>query len=355
MTEARPDGGDQDFAATVTEAPAETPPMPPAAVQDPVATAEDVTLADVWAARERIMPHLHRTPLFPARTLSRMTNTDLKLKVESMQRTGSFKARGALNAALLLSPEQKARGVVTLSAGNHGQGLAFAAGMVGMRCVVFMPETAIPTKVEAIRGYGAETRFAPTMEQVFPAMEAYRQEHGMTFVAPFSDPAIIAGQGTVGLEILEDAPDVEAVVVPVGGGGLLAGVALTLKALKPEVRVVGVEPEGAAVVSRSLARGECLTLDKIETVADGLTAPFAGPLTQAIIERTVDDIVLVTDEEILHALRLILERTKLLVEPAGAAAVAALLAGKAAVPHGTKTVAILSGGNVDGGTLKALL
>lgn len=357
MTEARRVDGDEDYAATVTEAPAETPPMPPAAVQDPApaVAAADVTLADVRAARERIMPHLHRTPLLGARTLSRMTNADLTLKVESMQRTGSFKARGALNAALLLSPEQKARGVVTLSAGNHGQGLAFAAGMVGTRCVVFMPETAIPTKVDAIRSYGAEARFAPTMEDVFPAMEAYRHEHGMTFVAPFSDPAIIAGQGTVGLEILEDAPDVETVVVPVGGGGLLAGVALTLKALKPEVRVVGVEPEGAAVVSRSLACGELVTLDKIETVADGLAAPFAGPLSQAIIERSVDDVVLVTDDEIIHALRLILERTKLLVEPAGAAAVAALLAGKAAVAHGTKTVAILSGGNVDGATLKALL
>ncbi len=348
-------GGNEAFAAAVTEAPAETPPMPPAATADPAVSPADVTLADVRAARERIMPHLHRTPLLGARTLSRMTSTDLRLKVEAMQRTGSFKARGALNAALLLSPEQKARGVVTLSAGNHGQGLAFAAGKVGTRCVVFMPETAIPTKVEAIKHYGAETRFAPTMKQVFPAMEAFRQEHGLTFVAPFSDPAIVAGQGTVALEILEDAPDVETVVVPVGGGGLLAGIALTMRALKPSVRVVGVEPEGAAVVSRSLACGELVTLDKIETVADGLTAPFAGPLTQAIIERTVDDIVLVTDDEIVHALRLILDRTKLLVEPAGAAAVAALLAGKAAVAHGTKTVAILSGGNIDRASLKALL
>ncbi len=349
----RPDEG---FASTVTEAPAETPPMPPEAEERAAdVSSGDVTLADVRAARERIGPHLPRTPLVASRTLSRMCGADLRLKVEAFQRTGSFKSRGALNAVLLLTPEQRARGVVTLSAGNHGQGLAFAAGMVGARCVVFMPETAIPTKVEAIKGYGAEARFAPTMADVFPAMEAFRREHGLTFVHPFSDPAIIAGQGTVALEILEDAPDVETVIVPVGGGGLLAGVALTLKGPRPEVRVVGVEPEGSAAVSRSLASGELETLATIETIADGLAAPFAGPLSQAIIERFVDDVVLVTDEEIVTALRLILERAKVLVEPAGAAGVAALLNGAAGLAPGTAAVATLSGGNIDSGRLRTLL
>lgn len=314
-----------------------------------------VTLDDVRAAQERIRPHLHRTPLIHTATLSRMTQTDLWLKAEVFQKTGSFKTRGALNAVLQLSPEQRARGVVTISAGNHGQGLAFAASMVGARCVVFMPEHAIPTKVEAIKGYGAECRFAPSMEQVFPAMEAYQREHGLTYVPPFSDPAIIAGQGTVGLEVLEDLPDVEAVVVPVGGGGLLAGIALAVKSVKPDVRVVGVEPEGACAVKQSLETGKLVTLTHIDTIADGLAAPFAGAVSQAIIERYADDVVLVSDEEIITALRLIVERAKVVVEPSGAAAVAALLAGKAGVPQGAKTAAILSGGNVDRATLKSLL
>lgn len=314
-----------------------------------------VTVDDIRAAQTRIRPHLHRTPLISSDTLSRMTHTDLWLKAEVFQKTGSFKTRGALNAVLELTPEQRARGVVTLSAGNHGQGLAYAASMVGARCVVFMPEHAIPTKVQAIKEYGAEARFAPSMEFVFPAMQAYQQEHGLTYVPPFSDPAIIAGQGTIGLEILEDLPDVEAVVVPVGGGGLLAGIALAIKSIKPDVRIVGVEPEGASAVSQSIKTGKLVTLDHIDTVADGLAAPFAGAASQAIVERCADDVVLVSDDEIIAALRLIVERTKIVVEPSGAAGVAALLAGKAGVPWGAKTVAILSGGNVDRETLKALL
>lgn len=314
-----------------------------------------VSMSDVIAAQERIAPYVHRTPLLGSTTLSRMTNTQLFLKAETLQRTGSFKSRGAVNALLQLTPEQKSRGVVTMSAGNHGQGLAYAAAIVGIRCVVFMPEAAIPTKVEAIKGYGAEAWFAPTMSQVFEAMDAYRVQQGLHFVHPFGDPMIVAGQGTVALEILEDLPDLEAIVIPVGGGGLLAGVALTIKARRPEVRVVGVEPEGAAVVSRSLAAGEVLTLETINTVADGLAAPFAMPLTQDLIRANVDDIVVLTDDEIVNALRLILERGKFLVEPAGAAATAALLSGRAGVEQGAKTVSILSGGNIDFGTLKRLL
>jgi threonine dehydratase len=233
--------------------------------------------------------------------------------------------------------------------------LAYAASLVGVRCVVFMPAATVPTKVEAIRGYGAEARFAPRMEELFAEMEAYRAAHELHFVHPFADPAIVAGQGTVGLEILDDCPDLEAVIVPTGGGGLLAGVSLAIKTQRPEVRITGVEPEGAAAVSRSLAAGQPLTMERIETIADGLAAPFAAALTQSIIERYVDDVVLVSDVEIAGALGLILERTKLLVEPAGAAAVAALLTGKAAVSHGARVVAILSGGNVDRERLKRLL
>ena len=330
-------------------------PEPKAALAPEPETPRAVSLADVEAARARIAPHVHRTPLLGSATLGRMTGTVLGLKAENLQRTGSFKARRALNAVLQLSPEQRTRGIVTLSAGNHGQGLAYAAALMGVRCVVFMPENATPTKVEAIKGYGAVARYAPSMETLFAEMEAYRATHGLHFVHPFADPAIVAGQGTVGLEILEDCPDVEAAVVCVGGGGLLAGMALAIKARRPEVRVIGVEPEGAAAVSRSLAAGRPVTLERIETVADGLAAPFAAALTQEVIERHVDAVVLVTDDEIVEAMGLILERTKLLVEPPGAAAVAGLLSGKARVPRGVRVVATLSGGNVDRDKLKRLL
>lgn len=314
-----------------------------------------ITIADVLAAQARIAPYVHRTPLVPSATLSRMTNTLLSLKAENLQRTGAFKARGAVNALLQLTPEQRARGVVTMSAGNHGQGLAYAAAIVGIRCVVFMPASAVPTKVDAIKSYGAEARFSPSMETVFPVMDDYRRQHELHFVHPFSDPMVVAGQATIGLEIIEDRPDLEAVIVPVGGGGLLAGIGLVMKSLRPEVRVVGVEPEGAAAVSRSLAAGAPVTLQRIDTIADGLAAPFAAPLTQELIRSYVDDIVVLADDEIVNALRLVLERTKLLVEPAGAAGVAALLSGKAGIEHGAKTVAILSGGNVDREKLKTLL
>ena len=315
----------------------------------------DVTLQDVYDARVRIMPHLHRTPMLTCTALSKLSNTNLGLKAEVFQRTGSFKARGALNAALQLTPEQQSRGMITISAGNHGQGLAFAGSMVGARTVVFMPKTAVPTKVDAIRGYGAEAMFSENMEGVFDLMEAYRAEHDMVFVSPYSDPAIIAGQGVVGLEILEDVPDVETIVVPVGGGGLLSGIALTVKSLRPEVRIVGVEPEGANVVRRSLDSGKPEKALYINTIADGLASPFAGELSQAVVSHYVDDVILVSDDEIVNAFRLILERTKVLVEPAGAAAMAGLLSGRTGARPGGNTVVLLSGGNVDREKLKGLL
>lgn len=316
---------------------------------------KDVTLDDVLAARERVMPHLHRTPMLTSRTLSSMTHTDLHMKAELFQRTGSFKSRGALNAAMQLTDEQKRHGLITLSAGNHGQGIAFAASLVGTRAVVFMPETAVPTKVEAIRNYGGEAMFAPSMETIVPAMEAYQHEHGLTYISPYNHKDIIAGQGIVGLEILEDVPDVETVVVPIGGGGLIAGIALAIKSQRPDVRVIGVEPEGANIVRQSLDSGRCEQAKHIHTVADGLAAPAAGELTQAIIEHYVDDVVLVSDGQIIDALKLILFRAKLLTEPAGSAATSALLAGKIDIAPNAKTVTVLSGGNIDPAKLKSFL
>src|SRR5215213_10068106 len=268
----------------------------------------DVTIDDVRAAAARIAPYTHRTPIFDSATLGRLTGARLGLKAENLQRTGAFKARGALNAVLRLGAEQRERGVVTLSAGNHGQGLAYAAKIAGVRCVVFMPENAVPTKVAAVKEYGAEARFAPSMETVFAAMDEYRNVHGLHYIHPFGDPDIIAGQGTVGLEIMETSPDVDTIAVCVGGGGLLAGIAVAAKALNPSVRIVGVEPEGAPAVTRSLIAGYPVTIEKITTIADGLAAPFAAPTSQRLIERLVDDVVIVTDDEILEAMRLLLER-----------------------------------------------
>jgi threonine dehydratase len=314
-----------------------------------------VTIDDVYAARDRLASLLPRTPLLPSRTLGQMTGTTLRLKAENLQRTGAFKVRGALNAVLQLSPDEKARGVVTFSAGNHGQALAYAATASGVRCTVFMAQNAVPAKIEAIRGYGAEIRFGANIGEAFEAMEGFRRETGATFVSPFADPAVIAGQGTVALEILDDFPEVEQIVVPVGGGGLISGVALTAKTLRPDLRIVGVEPDGSTAVLQGLRAGQPVRIERNDTIADGLSAPFTADLNLAIIAQHVDDMITVTDDEIAAALRLILARTKLLVEPAGAAAVAALLTGKAAVPTGANTAAILSGGNIGLDRLKALL
>jgi threonine dehydratase len=220
---------------------------------------------------------------------------------------------------------------------------------------VVMPETAPAAKFAATRGYGGTVVFEPSTLTVFQRAQALVDEHGYTFVPPFDDPAIVAGAGTVGLEILDDLPDVGTVVVPIGGGGLIAGVALAVKSQRPGVRVVGVEPEGAAAMWRSRAAGRAMRLDKVETIADGLSAPFAGELTFALAQQYVDDLALVSDADIREAMILILERCKLLAEPAGAAALAALLSGRAQIQPGAPVVAILSGGNVDAGRLAKLL
>lgn len=327
----------------------------PGMITDPSVISQIPTIADIYAARLRIAPYVWRTPLFQSGTLSRMTGTNLRLKAENLQRTGSFKSRGAINAVLQLSEDQKSRGVVTFSAGNHGQGLAFAAQLAGVKCTVFMANNAVPAKVEAIRGYGADTRFGENIQDAFDAMERFIAETGSTFISPFWDAAIIAGQGTIGLEILEDFPDVEQIVAGVGGGGLICGIAAAVKAIKPSVRIVGVEPEGATAVLDSLRAGKPMHAKQVETIADGLGAPFTKELPLAIMQRYVDDVVLVSDDEIVHALTLILGRAKQLVEPAGAAAMAGMLTNRAAVPHGANVVAVLSGGNIDLQRLKSVL
>lgn len=313
-----------------------------------------IELADVLAARERIAGRVHRTPLLSASSLGEPAGVRLHLKAELLQKTGSFKVRGVLNKLLGMDPAERGRGLVSLSAGNHAAALAWGATAVGTRAAIVMPATAVQSKIDATRAYGGDVVL--TEGNLLEVCLSLQRERGLTLVHPFDDPAVIAGHGTLGLEILEDLPDVELVLVPVGGGGLLSGIAAAIKGRRPQARVVGVEPTGADIVYRSLKAGRPLRLEgKPQTVADGLAAPFAGEQTQAQITRDVDDVVLVEDEWILRALKLIMERAKLVPEPAGAAAVAGLLAGAVKPKPGAVVVCVVSGGNVDGALLRRIL
>lgn len=315
----------------------------------------DVTLADVRAAQAHIAGKLHRTPIVGSATLSGMVGAPVFLKLENWQKTGSFKPRGALTRIARLTPQERERGLVTASAGNHAQALAWASAAEGVACTVVMPETAPAAKLAATRGYGARVVLEPTTMTVISRAQALAAEHGYTFVPPFDDPAIVAGHGTTGLEIVEESPDVGTVVVAIGGGGLISGVALAVKATQPDVRVIGVEPVGASAMWESRRAGHAVRLQGVNTIADGLAAPFAGELNYRLVERYVDDLVLVTDDDIKAAMVLLLERVKILAEPGGAAALAALLTGAACPRDDRPVVAIVSGGNVDVGRLAHLL
>lgn len=314
-----------------------------------------VSIRDIWAAKLRISPMIWRTALLPTATLSRMTGTNLRIKTENLQRTCSFKFRGALNAVLQLTPAERSNGVCTFSAGNHGQALAYASQLSNVHCTVFMARDANPQKIEAIRGYGADLIFGDTIGDASDRMDVFQRETGATYVSPYGDPAVIAGQGTIGLELLEDFPELEYVIVGIGGGGLASGVALAVKSIRPDIKVIGVEPHGAPTVTRALEEGRPVRLESIKTIADGLGAPYALPIPLEIIRSLLDDVVLVDDESLADAMRLLLSRCKLLVEPAGAASIAALLTRKVKIPEGANTVAILSGGNIDMEKLKSLL
>jgi len=308
---------------------------------------------DILAAREVIMGRVHRTPVMGSSYLGRQVNVQLHFKLELFQKTGSFKPRGVLNKLYHLSPEDRQKGVITLSAGNHAQALAWAATQSDIPSTVVMPAASLRSKVEATQSYGGEVVL--TEGDLLETCLRVQKERGLTLVHPFDDPMIIAGQGTVGVEILEDVPEVDAVIVGVGGGGLISGIATALKAKKPEIKVIGVEPEGASAMTQSLQRGEPVHLDRVDTVADGLAAPFAGQHTLAHVQAYVDDLVIVSDQEIVEAMGLILERCKVVAEPAAASTLAALLSGKVGLPRGSTVVCVLSGGNVDRERLKALL
>jgi threonine dehydratase len=314
-----------------------------------------IDLAEIRAAAQRIAGKVHHTPLLSSSQLAGPAGVRLHLKCESFQKTGSFKARGALNKILSLNSDERGRGLVTVSAGNHAAAVAWAARMAGCSAVVVMPVDAPKSKIDAVRGYGAEIVAHPDRSTLFDKLEELRVARGLTFVHPFDDAVVLAGAGTVGLEIGEELRDVELVIVPVGGGGLMSGVASAMKQMNPRVRVVAVELEAGPGLGPSLAAGRPIPVKRPDTLADGMTPPFVGALPLAIAREAVDEIVTVTEAEIIDAMKLLMTRAKLYVEASGAAATAALLSAKVRARREERTVAIVSGGNVDLARVAALV
>jgi threonine dehydratase len=306
-----------------------------------------IPISAIREAAARLQPHLDRTPVLSARALGERAGVSLVLKVESLQKTGSFKPRGALNVVLTLPEAARARGLVTVSAGNHAQAVAWAARVVGVPCTVVMPSDAPRSKVEAVREYGASIIAHADRATLFDRLHEEQARSGAAFVHPFDDPAGLAGAGTVGLELVEQAPDLDAVLVPIGGGGLMAGVACAVKALRPTCRVIGVELAEGPGMMPALAAGKPVPVPRPKTLADGLTPPFVGAIPLEVAKRHVDEIVLVSEDDIALAMRAFFERARLVVEGSGAAATAALLAKRITLPPGTRVAAIVSGGNVD--------
>jgi threonine dehydratase len=308
---------------------------------------EAVTIADIWKAHKLLKPRLHHTPLELSRTLHDLTGADVYLKAENMQRSGSFKVRGASYKLSRLSEQEYRSGVIAASAGNHAQGVAIAAANYNIPCTIVMPETAPLAKVTATQGYGANVVLHGfTYDDAYQHCLDLQQQSGATFIHAFDDPDVIAGQGTLGLEMLSDLPDADALVVPIGGGGLIAGIAIAARALRPDITIIGVQAAGAGSCRSSLDAGELQSLPMIATIADGIAVKRPGALTFSIIQQLVDDVVLVNDEAIISAVLLLMERNKMLVEGAGAVGVAALLSGTIKLP-GKKVLVPLTGGNID--------
>jgi threonine dehydratase len=307
-----------------------------------------ISIKDVIEARERISSAVARTPLFRSSTFSEWSGYEVFLKAENLQKTGSFKIRGASNKVMSLSPEEGRRGVVTASSGNHGQAVACIAAKCGYGATVVMPEGGSPAKAASIKAYGADLIYCGTASSERLAFaEKLRKDRGAVFVHPYDDPLVMAGQGTIGLEIIEDLEDVGAILIPTGGCGLISGISVAVKEKNPGVKIYGVEPEGSNSTGLSFKNGKRTALDRINSVADGVRTAIPGELTFPLVQKYVDGMIEVTDSEILYAQRMILERCKLLAEPTGAVALAAILSGNLiGMPGGAKVVALLSGGNI---------
>src|SRR5262245_27122429 len=314
-----------------------------------------LSLDDVQRARERIAGRLHRTPMVTSRTLSERTSARIHFKAELLQRTGSFKPRGVLNKLATLTDEEKARGVISISAGNHAQALAYASAVEGIDALIVMWQTASPMKVAAARAYGATVDdSSPDIPAGFEHLDRLVEETGRTLVHPYDDPLVMAGQGTVGLEMLEDVPGADVVLVQVGGGGLVSGIATAVRGMKPEARVYAIEPEQSNALAASMAARESVTVEPL-SMADGLNGPYAGPNCVRICLDLDLENILVTEDELKEGFRFMYGRMKLACEPAGAATAAALLAGKVPLEPGETVAAVVSGGNVAAETAAAIL
>jgi threonine dehydratase len=314
-----------------------------------------ISLEDIRSAAMRIEGIAHRTPVLTSRHLDELTGARVFLKAENLQRVGAFKFRGACNAVACLSPDERARGVATVSSGNHAQALALAAALEGVKATILMPADSPPGKLAATRGHGAEViefdRYAQDREALLAELVA---ERGAVPIHPYDDERVMAGQGTVAAELLEQAGPLDLLLVCVGGGGLIAGCATAAKALQPQIRVIGVEPEAGDDTRRSLHAGERVRIEVPRTIADGQQIDVPGELTFAVIRERVDDVVLASDPEIVHAMRVLFERVKTVAEPSGACALAALLAGRVEAA-GLRVGVTISGGNVTADRFAALL
>src|SRR5215467_8946437 len=320
-----------------------------------VSAAPEVSLCEFQEARKIVSSFAYDTPLLTSRLLSERTGFDIRLKAEMFQKGGSYKVRGPLNKFRHLTPEQRQRGVICSSAGNHAQGVALAAGVYKMKAVVVMASNATQSKVDATRAYGAEVvQHGTIWDEANEKSKQLCQERGLTYIHPFDDIQLITGQGTVGLEVYQDFPQIDVAVVPIGGGGLISGVSMALKASNPRIRIIGVESSDGPAMKKSVEAGRLITLDKIDTIIDGLRVKRVGENTFAVVQRFVDEVVALPDRDIFDAMIWVMSRCKLVVEGAAAAPVAALLQGLIKAPAGSKVVAVLSGGNVNLDQLKGL-
>jgi threonine dehydratase len=306
-----------------------------------------IKYSDIIAAQQSMKDIIKETSLIHSKTFSKMAGAEIFMKLENLQTTGSFKVRGAFNKLLHLTEEEKKHPIVAASAGNHAQGVAFSASQLGLKSTIFMPSFAPPSKVNATKGYGAEVILSgDTFDDAYAASQEFCQSKKGTYIHPFNDEKIIAGQGVVGLEIFKQLPEVDTVIVPIGGGGLISGIAIALKEINPHIRIIGVEAEGAASMLASRNSDQVLTLPHCHTIADGIAVKRPGDITFSIVKELVDDLITVSDNELAHATYLLLQRGKLLAEPSGTAAIAAAIFKKSSL-MGKIIVPVVSGGNVN--------
>lgn len=307
----------------------------------------ELNLQKIKEAKKNISSVVRKTPLFYSSTFSRETGYEVYLKCENKQKTGAFKLRGAYNKIVSLSEEEKQNGVIASSAGNHAQGVAYAATAFGIKSTIVMPKTAPQAKVQATKGYGAEVvQFGEVYDECYSKALEIQKESGATFVHPFNDIDVMAGQGTIALEILEELPDTDAIIVPIGGGGLIAGIATAAKAIRPDIKIIGVQPSIIASTKASLKEDKIVTLPGAKSLADGISVKTPGDITFDYIKQYVDEVVTVSEDEIAYGIFKLMEKSKLISEGAGASTLAALLADKIKIP-GKKVVSLISGGNID--------